>query len=252
MLGFIGMGNMGRAIKAGLHFPVEVYDPCYDNNTVSSEVEIARKCKYILLCVKPQNIDEILTKIAPELNQNHVIISICAGISIDYIQHKLSIVNRQLSIAQVMPNTPMMLGQGASAVAFSDNTSQEERGFVVSVLESCGISEEIPAAKMNEVICVNGSSPAFIYKFAKCFIDYATEQGIDEKSALSLFSQTLIGAGHMLIKSEMTPDELIAQVKSPGGTTEAGLDELEKQGFSKAVKAACESCTKRAYALLKN
>jgi pyrroline-5-carboxylate reductase len=213
---------------------------------LNSEKEIAEKCKYILLAVKPQTVGEVLEKIAPVLTDDSVIISICAGISEQYIQSRTS---ANQKVVCVMPNTPMMIGAGASAVAFGAGISDEEREFVCSVFYSCGIYAVIPPEKMNEVICINGSSPAFIFSFMKCFTDYAVEQGIDELVARNLFSATLRGCAEMLDSSMISLDELIAQVTSKGGTTEAGLKALQENGFEQAVKAACEACTKRAYEL---
>jgi len=264
-LGFIGFGNMGKAIYNGLDIyngltnstnlrdmQIHIYDPLSDSSTLGGEVEIAEKCKYILLGVKPQSVEEVLEKISPVLTKDSVIISICAGISIEYVYSVLSRgtgTAADIAVVQVMPNTPMMLGLGASAIAFSENCSGQEQEFVRLVINSCGISEIIPADKMNEIICINGSSPAFIYLFAKCFTDYAAEQGIDEKSALNLFSQTLTGAAKMLTDSGKSADELIKQVSSKGGTTVAGLEQLRAGGFTEAVKSACEACTNRAYEL---
>lgn len=259
-LGFIGVGNMGAALMKGfagspLRGDTEIYayDPLPRQQVacvfLSSEREIAEKCKYILLAVKPQTAREALLRIAPAVTGESVIISICAGISAEFIR---KYTKADAKVVRVMPNAPMMLGLGASAVAFSDNLSQSERGFAENLLNSCGITEVIPNGKMNEVVCVNGSSPAFIYLFAKCFIDYAEEQGLDRKAALNLFAQSLIGAGHMLVGSGMSVESLIEQVSSKGGTTVAGLERLREKGLAEVVKAACEACTKRAYELGEN
>ncbi|MCL1832298.1 MAG: pyrroline-5-carboxylate reductase [Oscillospiraceae bacterium] len=259
-LGVIGLGNMAGALLSGLKNSSIIndaelfgYDIQAENASSSafvtlldSEREVAQRCKYVLLAVKPQNVGEVLFKITPVLTDESVIISICAGISIDFIRAKTS--TRQKTV-QVMPNTPMMYGEGASTIAFTDNLNTGERDFARGVIDSCGISRELPADKMNESICINGSSPAFIFAFAKCFVDYARSQSIDEDVALDLFAQTLKGAAVMLSEKIMTADELIAQVSSPGGTTVAGLAALQQHGFSDAVKAACEACTKRAYEL---
>ncbi|MCL2036315.1 MAG: pyrroline-5-carboxylate reductase [Oscillospiraceae bacterium] len=268
-LGFIGLGNMGAAILKGFTaasqnsgsseivkvFGYDVFDEKkplleqYGGEWLDSECELARKCKYLLLGVKPQSAGEVISKIAPSLNSESVIITICAGISAGFIRE---CAGKDVKVIQVMPNTPMMLGEGASAVSSDEKTSRTELDFACSVIGSCSpVVEIIPAERMNEVICINGSSPAFIYTFAKCFVDYATENGINGKTALNLFSQSLIGSAEMLIESGMTPDELISQVSSPNGTTVAGLAALQKRGFSESVKAACESCTLRAYELSK-
>jgi pyrroline-5-carboxylate reductase len=252
-LGFIGLGSMGRAILRGIENSpglkdvlVYCYDPLFDKSSFKSEIEVVRNCSYVVLAVKPQSADEVLDKIKTALTSRHVVISICAGISIEHIRSRT---REDLKVVQVMPNIPVMLGLGASAVAFSDNLSSDEQQFARSIMDSCGITRIIPSDKMNEIICVNGSSPAFIYLFAKCFTDYAKEQGIDENDAMNLFAQTLIGAAKMLCESGLSPDELIAQVSSPAGTTIAGLEQLRTGGFIETVKAACVNCTKRAYEL---
>ena len=102
---------------------------------------------------------------------------------------------------------------------------------------------------MKEVIAINGSSPAFIYIYAKGFISYAEKVGIDKDAALRLFAQSLIGSAKMMTDSGMTLDELIEQVTSPGGTTIAGLEELYSGKVIESAVRACEACTKRAYEL---
>ena len=219
---------------------------------LENETEIAERCGYILLAVKPQLVGGVLDKIAPVLKSEErksvTVISICAGISADFIRSRT---HESLKVICVMPNTPMMLGEGASAVSTDGLTSKEELDFACWLIGSCSpVIEIVPPDKMNEIICLNGSSPAFIYLFAKQFIDYAAGQGIDEKSAMRLFSQSLIGAGKMLIdNAEMSIDGLINQVSSKGGTTVAGLERLRETGFVGSVKSACEACTKRAYEL---
>jgi pyrroline-5-carboxylate reductase len=262
-LGFIGLGNMGAAILKGFRaspasegVSVYGYDAFpergrlveqYGGQFLSGELELAGKCKYILIAVKPGQVGEVARKIAPALNADSVVISICAGISAEFIRASANA--GDLKIVRVMPNMAITLGLGASAAAFSGGLSEEEKAFAVRVFESCGVVEIIPSDKMNEIICINGSSPAFIYLFAKCFTDYAARCGIDEKAALNLFSRTLEGAAKMLTESGTGIDELVAQVASKGGTTARGLDALRENGFASAVEKACEACTERAYEL---
>jgi pyrroline-5-carboxylate reductase len=277
-LGFIGLGNMGMALLEGFAnskssdgvviygYDSSIYKKgkvkSYGGIWADSEIEIVEKCKYILLAVKPQTLGDVLMKIKKSFNAEHVIISICAGISDEYIRSRT---RDDLSIVCVMPNTPMMLREGASSISIDPQSigvvSQEEIdeeigkkfGFIFSLLASCSqVVEYIQPDKMNSAICINGSSPAFIFNLAKSIVDYAKEQGIEERKALNLFAQSLIGSAKMLTESGMTPDELIAQVKSPGGTTEAGLAAAQNAGFDEAVKAYCEACTKKARELSKN
>jgi pyrroline-5-carboxylate reductase len=196
--------------------------------------------------VKPQDAGKVIGKIKSALTPESVIISICAGVSVERIR---SFTYPNMKVVQVMPNTPMTLGLGASAVAFSDNLPNDERNFARAIIDSCGISAEIPSFRMNEIIAVNASSPAFIFSFAQCFVDYAEKQGIDGDTAFRLFAKTLEGSAKMLTDSGKSIKELIAQVTSEGGTTQAGLDAMRENGFNETVKAACDACTARAYEL---
>ncbi len=258
-LGVLGTGNMGSAIingivKSGMDIEVSAYDKDAEKlmrlpvNICLDEKTLVSSCKYILLAVKPQVLGGVLDEIASEVTEDTVFISICAGISEEFIcNHTIS----GAKVVLVMPNTPMMLGCGASAMSKGDSVSDEEFGFARSVIGSCGITEVIPMDKMKEIICINGSSPAFIYLFAKGFVDYASENGIDSETALKLFSATLVGSAKMLTESGMTVDQLIKQVSSPGGTTIAGLEMLYAGDIVGHVKDACSACTERAYELAK-
>jgi len=259
-LGFIGVGNMGGAIIKGINgklgnTAVFAYDRDPDRlrdlrfvgaTAGSSAFELAKKCDYILLAVKPQQLDDVLAEVKNAGNDGLVIISICAGISAEYIRERTF---ANAKVVLVMPNTPMMLGFGASAMSRGENVSEDEFAFARKVIGSCGITEVIPMDKMKEIIAVNGSSPAFIYVYAKGFIQYAQSVGIDPDVALRLFAQSLIGSAKMMTESGMTVDELIKQVSSPGGTTLAGLEVLERSGIVHTAINACEACTKRAYEL---
>lgn len=265
-LGFIGAGNMGSAIIKGViaaqssgekNIDIFAYDKDSSKldalaeigvNKCADEADVVKKCKYVLLAVKPQGIDAALEAIAPFVNGDTVIISIAAGISEEYIK-KMTI--PEAKVVLVMPNTPLLLGEGASALAKAEPTTDEEFGFVKNIFASSGAAEVIPINKMKEIIAINGSSPAFIYLFAKGFTEYAKSVGIDGGAAMNLFAQSLIGSAKMLTDSGYTVDELIKMVSSPGGTTLAGLDEFYKGNLTEVVGKACESCTKRAYELSK-
>ena len=259
-LGFIGVGNMGGAIIKGTNgklgnTAVFAYDSdpeklknlnLYGATAAPSVSELAKKCDYLLLAVKPQQLDGVLAEIKSAANENLVIISICAGISAEYIRAR-TFANAKTVL--VMPNTPMMLGCGAAAISRDEKTSDEEFEFAKKIIGSCGVAEVVPMDKMKEVIAINGSSPAFIYLYAKGFVQYAHKVGIDEEAALRLFAQSLIGSARMMTESGMSVDELIKQVSSPGGTTLAGLQELYNGRLTDVVINACDACTKRAYEL---
>lgn len=263
-IGFIGAGNMGTAIMKGIAgSPVAektvlyAYDPDKTKLEVLSEAgvegckcetDLVKKCKYVFLAVKPQIIESVLEAAAPAASEDNVFISIAAGISDEFIEKK-TVPNAKVIL--VMPNTPLLVGEGASALSRNDNVSDEEFEFILNVFKLCGKAAVISKDKMKEIIALNGSSPAFIYLFAKGFIDYAESVGIDPAAASELFSQSLIGSAKMITDSGCTIDELIKMVSSPGGTTLAGLDRLYEGKLTDVVKNCCESCTKRAYELSK-
>ncbi len=259
-VGFIGAGNMATAIIRGiskanicdviLAFDLDNYKldslKKYGVISESSSNELVRKVNYLVLAVKPQHITSVLEDIKSDINQNTVIISIAAGITGSYLSKVLGF---NAKVVQVMPNTPLMLSCGATAMSKSDYVSDAEFEYVKSIFDCAGKTEIIPKEKMNEIIPINGSSPAFIYKFAECFINYAKSVGLDEKVCLNLFSQSLIGSAKMLTDSGLSIEELIAMVSSKGGTTIAGLDGLKEMKLEDAVQVACEKCVKRAYEL---
>ena len=261
-VGFIGLGNMASAIIGGM-LAKEVVCPsqicAYDVSSekcaafaekgliiTKNEQDVVANSKYVFLCVKPQVMGDVLTALKPAAGEHNVFVSIAAGVGAQYIKNNIGF---DCSLVLVMPNTPLMLGAGASALACIAPTNAEDFAFVKSIFASAGISEVIPADKLCEVIPVNGSSPAFIYLFAKVVADFAKEQGIDYNVALRLFAQTLIGSAKMLSESNLTPDELIKMVSSPGGTTLKALSTFEEYGFEKTVRAAMRSCIDRAYEL---
>lgn len=262
-VGFIGTGNMGGAIIRGIlaaykgNAEVYAYDPDGEKlreleksgvKPVSSEGELCKACKYVFLAIKPQIFDSVMPKIASDVTEENVIISIAAGITEDYI---ISSTCEKAHVVIVMPNTPFLLGEGATALAKGKFTSDEEFEVVKNIFCTGGIAEVVPMDKMKEIIAVNGSSPAFIYLYAKGFIDYAKSVGIDENAALALFAKSLTGSAKMMTESGKTIDELIKMVSSPGGTTLAGLDGLYEGRLTDVVKDCCERCTKRAYELSK-
>lgn len=262
VIGFIGAGNMATAIIQGyLNHPggakadIVVFDIAKQKSDAlthlgvriaESAVAVAEQADYLVLSVKPQSITEVLTQLQGHISKATVIISIAAGISGCYIQSMLSC---ETKVVLVMPNTPLLLGKGATALACVAPTSQKEFEFVCQMFGCCGSIAVIPADKMNEIIPINGSAPAFIYEFARHFIGYAKQVGLDEKTARSLFAQTLIGAGEMMQHSGDDINTLVEMVSSRGGTTIAGLEVLRLQQLEQIVHQACAACTKRAYEL---
>lgn len=263
-IGFIGAGNMGTAIMKGIAgssfsnsvslFAADVDSAKLDAlkpygvSALSDASEVVKSCKYVFLAIKPQMFETVLSDIGKFVTSDNVIVSIAAGITGEYIK---SMTIPDAKVVLVMPNTPLLLGEGASALAKVEPVSDEEFNLVCDIFGACGKTAVISKDKMKEIIAINGSSPAFIYLFAKGFIDYAKSVDISEDVAKELFCKSLIGSAKMLTDSGYTVDELIKMVSSPGGTTLKGLDELYAGKLTEIVDNCCKACTQRAYELSK-
>lgn len=208
--------------------------------------ELCRDSRYLLLSMKPQQAEEVLREMAPAMSPEHVVISIAAGISRKYIQ---SILGEGTKVVLVMPNTPLLVGCGATAMACCPPTTPEEFAFVRGVFSSAGLVEEIPEDRMNEIIAVSGSTPAYLYLIAQYFCRYAGEQGIDAGTANRLFCQTMVGAARMMTETGKSHQELIDMVTSPGGTTLMGLTALREGGLEPLIRDCCDATIRRAYEL---
>ena len=149
-------------------------------------------------------------------------------------------------VVRAMPNTPLLLGKGATALCKASNVTDQVFHMVLDIFAASGDVAVLTEDKMNTVIAVNGSSPAYIYLFAKAIVDWAAAQNIENKTALELICKTLEGSAEMLRSSGNTPDELIKMVSSPGGTTLKAMEALKKHGFYEGLWDAMDQCTKRA------
>lgn len=258
-IGFIGAGNMATAIVNGIlknHAKAAEFISVFDLDsqklalmaekgvdTVSSCAELAAKSDIIVLAVKPQNYEEVLNDIKNDVSAEKVIVTIAAGISIDYIRRGLGI---NCPAVRVMPNTPLLLGKGASAICRSENISDEDFQEVYNMFALSGEAVILPESQMNAVIAVNGSSPAYVYLFAKSMVDYAVSVGIDPQVALSLICKTFEGSAEMLRSSGDSPEVLIDKVSSKGGTTIEAMKVLNDRKVPEAIFDAMAACTKRA------
>lgn len=262
-IGFIGAGNMATAIIDGIlrsdpssAESITVFDIMPEKldlmsakgvNVTASTREVILNSEITVLAVKPQNYAEVLESIADVMTKDKVIVTIAAGISTDYIAEKIKC---DCPMVRVMPNTPLLLGVGATAVS-RRNISDEDFKCVYNMFANSGVVEILDESQMNSVIAVNGSSPAYIYLFAKAMVDYAEKEGIDTSAALKLVCATLKGSAEMLENSGDTPEVLIKKVSSPGGTTLKALEKLEEKDFYNSVIEAMEACTLRAGELSK-
>ncbi|MEG1778933.1 MAG: pyrroline-5-carboxylate reductase [Oscillospiraceae bacterium] len=262
-LGVIGAGNMGMAIVNGIvnsniisanQIGILVHSqsklPQFEAKgfkTYTNSAELYSQCEIVLLGVKPQIMPTVLDEIsAGNKYDAQILISIAAGISIEYIQ---SYFKEPVKIIRVMPNTPLLIGEGASVFSRSENVTDDEYDNVIALFNLMGCTKRIDENQMNEIIPVHGSSPAFVYYIINCMLQSSVKAGIDPDVALDLICQTFIGATHMITKTDVPLQQLIKNVCSPGGTTLAALKVFDDNNLNAIFDEAFDQCIKRAYEL---
>lgn len=258
-IAIIGAGNMGQALVKGfirgkIHEPEEIRVFDIDTDKAKgiafeigaihvSNIEAALEdVDSVLLAVKPQVMKEAGASLVPYINDNTLIISIAAGITVDRLRKYLG--GFAGAIARVMPNTPALLGQGASGICFS-GTDREQEDYCLELLNSCGIAVTVTEDKMDIVTGVSGSGPAYAIMFADAMAKAGERLGLSYKDALLLSAQTMKGAAALIMETDISPAELVQRVCSPGGTTIEAVKSLESNDFTKIVGEAVEAAARR-------
>ncbi len=254
----IGVGNMAKSIIAGIissKMSVDFF--LYDKNIadmdsltdkeniiISDSIEsVVKAADYILLSVKPQNYPEVLNCIKnTPAYETKLYISIAAGISSESVSNTLG----NAVVIRVLPNLPMTVGYGVSAICKNDVASKEDFNFVNSIFASAGSTTVIDETEMNRIIGVTSSSPAYVFKFIDAICKGASSQGLNGDALLNAVCDMVIGSAILLKNSTDTPSQLISKVASKGGTTEQALIKLDEADFEKIIENAMIACTNRA------
>ena len=260
-IGFIGGGNMAEAIIRGIIsagvFKLEnviVADVSTDRldyltgkysiTAAASNTDLAARASIIVLSVKPHIIDAVLTEIAGSIAPDAVVISVAAGITSSKIAKSLP----NTTIIRVMPNTPALIGQGASAL-YSENASEEEIETALNLFKAVGTAIVVEDESLiDAVTAVSGSGPAYFFLLMEEMIRTAQKLGLNEQTATQLVLQTAAGAALLAqkaAKDDETPAQLRRKVTSPGGTTEAAINTFKENGFADLVNKALEAAHKK-------
>jgi pyrroline-5-carboxylate reductase len=209
---------------------------------VESNLEVVPRSDVLVLAVKPQSMPQVLAQLRPAVTPEHLVVSIAAGISIATLANGLGPDRR---IVRVMPNTPALIGAGASAFCLGPNARAADEALVLACLDSVGRSFRVPEALLDAVTGLSGSGPAFVYLMIEALSDGGVRVGLPRDVATALAAQTLVGAARMVLETGAHPGVLKDQVTSPGGTTIAGLHALERGGLRAALIDAVEAATRR-------
>lgn len=261
LFGFIGTGNMGFALLKACYSTfgrneIVYYDvsaeKCaevfkeFNIPAEDSNISVVKKCRYLVLAVKPQFLSKVLDEIKDSVT-DQVIISIAAGVNIASIESRLGF---PAKIVRAMPNTPAMISKGMTGISFSDASfSAEEKDIIDRFFRSFGRYEVFDEKLINAVTCASGSSPAYVYMFIEALADSVVDLGIPRDKAYILAAQTVMGAAAMVLETGEHPAALKDKVCSPGGTTIAAVKALEEHGFRNAVIKATEACFSKAQQL---
>lgn len=264
VIGFVGGGNMATAlirglIEAKIYAGAEILASDVDAaklrqlqkkhgiHTTTNNAELTRTCNVVVLAVKPQIIDEVLAGMRPAATAEQLFLSIVAGVTTTRLENGLG---GRVRVLRSMPNTPALLGKGVSVVARGRFATAADEKLGLKLLKAVGEVVAVPDEKMLDgVTGLSGSGPAYVYRFAEGMIAGGVAAGLPAAIARQLTFQTIAGAAAMLLETGETPETLRAQVTSPGGTTFAGLGELERHGFKDAIVAAIIAATRRSQEL---
>lgn len=258
-LGFIGAGNMAGAIissvvKNKLYFPEDISICEKDEikraeyakkgfSIAEDEADLVRRSNFVFLAVKPADLRAVLEKIAPHITINNVLVSIVAGASINFIKE---VIGSDCKVVRVMPNMPLTVGKGATAIAYEMPITYREFTSVKHIFEVSGIVETMEDSQINEITSVSGSGPAYVYALILAMIKSAVAQGVDERVARDLVIQTVSGSVEALAKTGEDPEFALKKICSPNGTTLKAIEVFDKRGFDQTVADAMLACTRRA------
>jgi len=218
----------------------------YGVRTAMSEgdkLEALVRSDVVVLGMKPRDAAAALADLKPHLEARHLVVSVIAGLSIGTIQKLLG---RKQPVARAMPNTSSQIGLGATGIAFSAETGAAGRERALAMFRAIGIAEEVEERLLDAVTAVSGSGPAYIYYLMEAMLDAAARLGLSSGTARELIVQTVRGAAEMVRLTGEEPAELRRRVTSPGGTTQAAMETLERLGFREAMVQAMERAAQRA------
>lgn len=266
-IGLVGAGRMATALARGFvaaklvppsalvaSDPVEAMRVSFAAEVPGAKVIVANGpefavCDVLFLAVKPQMMRQALEEVRGHVRGDALVVSIAAGVPIERLSAQLAAAQR---IVRVMPNTPCLIGKGASGYSLGPAATAEDGKLVAQLLSAVGLAFEVPEEQLDAVTGLSGSGPAYVYTLIEQMAEGGRRVGLAPELASALAVQTAIGAAEMVLATGETPAVLRDRVTSPGGTTLAGLKALEENGYQRAIVAAVEAATARSIELGKS
>lgn len=258
-IGFVGAGNMAEAIlsgilKNGFYAPQDVTmsDPAgerlerlktkYGVAVTGDNDEVGQNCDVVVLAIKPQMASAVLTPMKTG-NKGQLFISILAGMTTLKIEKFFS---EKIKLVRAMPNTPLMVGRGCTALCTGASAGDEEMAVAKGIFGSAGFAFEAQEKQMDLITAISGSGPAYFYMIFEAIADAGVYSGLPRDLALSLAVCTAEGAARMVTETGTSPADLKAMVTSPGGTTIAAIKTLEEHGIRAAFMDAVDQAIAKA------
>ena len=255
-IGFIGCGNMGKAmiagiVDSGIVTPENIMTSCrtattleqmtkeYGVTTTHNNKEVAESSDFIFLAVKPQYYEEVITEIKDYITEDKILVSIAPGKSLAWLEER---VGKPCKVIRTMPNTPSMVKEGMMGICTNDKVTPEETKHLQEICNGFSRTDLVPEHLMDVVTAVSGSSPAYVFMFIEAMADAAVEGGMTRKQAYTFAAQAVLGSAKMVLETGMHPGELKDMVCSPGGTTIQAVRVLEEHGMRAAVMDAMKTC----------
>jgi len=265
-VGFLGAGKMATAlakgfVRAEIVFPREIiagdvadiarniFAKQTGAKTAAANSDVLKFANVLILATKPDQVPAVLAEIRGGFTKNHLLISIAAGVTLAKLEAALPAGAR---VIRVMPNTPALVGEAASAFALGKSATLAEGELAKKLLSAVGVAIQVKESLLDAVTGLSGSGPAYVYQFIEALSDGGVASGLPRDIATRLAAQTVLGAAKMVLETGQHPGALKDQVTSPGGTTIEGLHELEKGKLRAAVMSAVRAATKKSKKLGKN
>jgi len=258
-VGFIGGGNMGEALIKGLVAanlvpPEAIYvsdvrierlralDQQYGIQLLQDNAELVRQADVVILAVKPQIMAPVVRQISAAVTRKKLLISIAAGVSTMTIRAALG---KEARLIRVMPNTPALVLEGVTAIAKADGLEPGDLDTAGEIFSAVGRVVTLDEDLMDAVTGLSGSGPAFVALVVESLADGGVKMGLDRVTAMTLATQTVLGAARLMLETGMHPGALKDMVSSPGGTSIAGVHALEEGGIRHTFILAVERATQR-------
>lgn len=262
-IGFIGLGNMASAIIDGMlqkgivkkedlmgsaatEKTVIQMAERYKIKTTLNNCDVAQWADVLILAVKPQFMETVISEIRDLVNENTLLITIAAGKTIAWYEEAF---DKKIKLVRCMPNTPAMVGEGCTGVCGNSHVSDEDMEIALQMMGSFGRTEVIRETLMDAFSAIAGSSPAYVFMFMEAMADAGVAAGIPRQQAYSIVAQAVLGSAMLMMESGKHPGELKDMVCSPGGTTIQGVKILEEMGLRGTVMDAIEACVEKAKTL---